>query len=77
MRLCEIAKEYRKAEAIIKVRLAELRKRCRETHDSEEKWRLTQQIKTLTGIYTQVREIAELCERYYDRGYWRNGKYRT
>ena len=77
MKLCEIAKEYRETEKFIRTRLADLRKRRRATDDNEEKWRLTQEINRLTGIYTQVREIAELCERYYDRGYWRNDKYRA
>lgn len=31
----------------------------------------------LTAMLTQVNELAELTEHYYERGYYRNEKYRV
>ena len=32
-------------------------------------------IRMLTAMWREARDLAVLCERYYDRGYRRNGKY--
>lgn len=77
MKLSEIAKGYRETEAVIREHLKILRATRRETKDPEERWRLKQRIQVWTQIYTQTREIAELCERYYDRGFWPDEKYRV
>ena len=32
-------------------------------------------IRMLTDMWREARDLAVLCERYYERGYCRNGKY--
>ena len=36
---------------------------------------LADRIRILRGILRETRELAVLCERYYERGYRRNAKY--
>ena len=38
-------------------------------------WRIKRRIAELTPLLTQMNELAELTERYYERGYYRNEKY--
>ena len=77
MKLSEIAKGYRETEAVIREHLKILRAEKRETKDPEKRQRLKYHIQRLEEIYTQLREVAELCERYYDRGYYVDRKYRV
>ena len=46
-----------------------------ETTDPEEMWHIKRRIAELTPMLTQVNELAELTEHYYERGYRRNEKY--
>ena len=46
-----------------------------QAEDPEEIWHLKRRIAELTPMLTQVNELAELTEHYYERGYYRNGKY--
>ena len=43
--------------------------------DPEEIWHLKRRIAELTPLLTQMNELADLTEHYYDRGYWRSEKY--
>lgn len=75
MTLLEISRSYRDAAAPLRRRLKELRIALRETDDPEEIWHIKRRIAELTPMLTQMNELAELTEHYYDRGYWRSEKY--
>lgn len=75
MTLKEIAEGYREAAVPLRKRLHELRQELKQTTDPEERWHLKRRIAELTPMLTQVNELAELCECYYERGYYRNEKY--
>ena len=46
-----------------------------EAEDPEQIWQLKRRIAELSPILTQMNELAELTAHYYDRGYYRSGKY--
>ena len=43
--------------------------------DPDKLWHLRRRINELTPMLTEMNELAELTEHYYDRGYYRNEKY--
>ena len=75
MTLAEMSQYYEDSAQLLRLRLRQLRQRCAETEDPEEAWHLKRRIAELTPMLTQMNELAELTERYYERGYWRNEKY--
>lgn len=75
MTMKEISLGYRLAAQPIRVRLSHLRKLLARTEDPEELWHIRREIAELTPILTQLNELAELTEHYYDRGYHRSEKY--
>lgn len=74
MTLREIGVEYRKEADRFRLRLRELR-RQRRTADPKERFYLDRRIAEMTAIQRELREISNLLEHYYERGYKRNGKY--
>lgn len=75
MTLRELSPAYREAARLLRLRICELRKAMKETEDPEEKWHLRRRILDLKPILTQMEELADLTEHYYDKGYWRDEKY--
>lgn len=75
MTLAEISRGYREAAEPLRRRLKELRQTLKQTDDPEEVWRIKRRIAELTPMLTQMNELAELTERYYERGYYRSEKY--
>lgn len=75
MTLREMSKDYRAAAEPLRRRLAELRRVLKTAQDPEEIWHLKRRIAVLTPMLTEMNELAELTERYYERGYYRNEKY--
>ena len=75
MTMQEISAEYRTSAALLSARLKQLRQKMKEAHDAETIWQLKRRIAELTPILTQMNELAELTEHYYDKGYWRDEKY--
>lgn len=75
MTLKEMSKCYREAAIPLRQRLKLLRQMLAATEDPEEVWRIKRRIAELTPLLTQMNELAELTERYYERGYYRNEKY--
>lgn len=75
MTLREMSREYKAAALPLRARLRQLRQALKQTDDPEEIWHLKRRIAELTPMLTQVNELAELTEHYYDRGYWRSEKY--
>lgn len=75
MTLKEMSKCYREAAVPLRQRLKLLRQMLAATEDPEEIWHLKRRIAELTPLLTQMNELAELTEHYYERGYYRNEKY--
>lgn len=75
MTLKEMSKGYREAAVPLRQRLKLLRQMLASTDDPEEIWHLKRRIAELTPLLTQMNELAELTEHYYERGYYRNEKY--
>lgn len=75
MTLREMSKEYRAAAVPLRKRLAQLRRMLAKATDPEEIWHLKHRIAVLTPMLTEMNELAELTEHYYERGYYRGEKY--
>ena len=75
MTLREMSKDYRAAAVPLRRRLAQLRRELNKATDPEEVWHLKRRIAVLTPMLTEMNELAELTERYYERGYYRGKKY--
>lgn len=75
MTLQQISEGYRSSAALLRVRLRELRRALPQATDPEEIWHIKRRIAELTPILTQMNELAELTEHYYERGFYRNEKY--
>ena len=65
MKLREMALVYRANNALLGLRLRELRKAARETRDREERLRLRRRMAALAPLYREGRATAALLERYY------------
>ena len=72
--LLEISREYREEADALRVRISQLRRELTRCPD-QEKFYLQQRIANLTSLQRETRELAQLLEHYYERGYCRNGKY--
>ena len=75
MTLYQMSFVYREDALRFRMRITVLRERAR-TADSEERLRLTRRILELEQLLRQSRELAELTQHYYERGYYRNESYR-
>lgn len=75
MTLRELSRDYRAAAEPLRQRLRILRQSLAQADDPEEIWHIKRRIAELTPMLTQMNELAELCERYYERGYYRGTKY--
>ena len=75
MTLQQISRDYENAAVLLRQRLRLLRQMLAATEDPEEIWHLKRRIAELTPMLTQMNELKELTERYYDRGYYRSEKY--
>lgn len=77
MTLAELSREYEASAALLRARLRLLRQTLARTEDPEERWHLKRRIAVLTPMLTEMNALAELTARYYERGYYRNEKYRV
>lgn len=75
MTLKEMSRSYEEAAVPLRNRLRQLRRALAQSGDPEEIWHIKQRIKELTPMLTQMNELAELTEHYYERGYYRGEKY--
>lgn len=75
MKLAEMSQEYRESARLLSDRLRLLRQMLAQADDPEEIWHIQRRIAELTPMLTEMNELAELTERYYERGYWRSEKY--
>lgn len=75
MSLTDLSENYEYAASLLRARLRQLRFALAEAEDPEEIFQLKRRIGELTPMLTEMIELAELTAHYYERGYWRNGKY--
>ena len=75
MTLLELSVSYRASAAALQERTALLQQRYQQTEDEGERLALTDRIRVLQAMWRETRDLAVLCEHYYDRGYRRNVKY--
>lgn len=75
MTLRELSRDYRAAAVPLRARLRQLRQALAVATDPEEIWHIKRRIAELTPMLTQMNELAELTEHYYERGYYRGTKY--
>ena len=75
MTLEELSETYREAAEPLRKRLKQLRMELVTQTNPQIAPCLKTRIAQMAPILTQLNELAELTEHYYDRGYWRNEKY--
>ena len=75
MTLLELSVEYRTNADALRERALLLEQRQREEWDEARQVMLADRIKMLRTMWREARDLAVLCERYYERGYRRNVKY--
>ena len=75
MKLHQLSQGYRDSAQLLRVRLRQLRRELAQTEDPEQIWHIKRRIAELTPMLTQMNELAELTERYYEKGYYRSKKY--
>lgn len=75
MTLLELSVEYRTNADALRERALLLEQRQRETWDEAQRVCLADRIKLLRTMWREARDLAVLCERYYDRGYHCNVRY--
>ena len=75
MTLQEMAVEYRAQARALRTRMGELEAAGAQTEDPDERERLRGRVCLLASMWRETRDLAVLLERYYERGYRRNGKY--
>ena len=76
MTLLELSAEYRASADALRERALTLEHRLREYEwDAAVRVQLEDRIRLLRAMWRETRDLAVLCERYYDRGYRRNVKY--
>ena len=76
MKLEEIAVDYRHSARLLEERIRQLKRELSGTQDRLERIRLEARIEMLTAMFRETRDVAVVCERYYERGYCRNAKYK-
>lgn len=76
MTLTELAPEYRRSAAALRVRIAALTLLLEQTDNDWERALLTDRIRMLTAMWRDTRDVAVCLEHYYDRGYCRNVRYK-
>ncbi len=75
MTLQELSKQYRTGAETLRQRVRLLEGRRAGLEDEHGRRLLEQRIRHLETMWREARDLAVLCERYYDRGYHCNVRY--
>ena len=75
MTLQELSVQYRAGAETLRQRVRLLEGRKTVETDEHSRRLLEERIRHLETMWREARDLAVLCERYYDRGYRRNVKY--
>ncbi|MBQ1263893.1 MAG: hypothetical protein IIV87_02100 [Oscillospiraceae bacterium] len=76
MTLRQISEEYRRSQEPIRERLRLLRREEKVEKDPQRLFWIRRRKQMLSTMLQELRDLAELTEHYYERGYYRNEKYR-
>lgn len=76
LKLKELAVSYRESACRLAQRIGQLKGELARTEDPLERCLLQSRIESLRTMYRETRDVAVVCERYYERGYCRNAKYK-
>ncbi|MFQ9480992.1 MAG: hypothetical protein ACLRX2_04130 [Oscillospiraceae bacterium] len=71
MRLAELSAGYREAAARLDIQISRLRRLRRGAADAQTRAVLANRLRKLCEARRQCRELALLCEHYYERGFYR------
>lgn len=71
----ELSVEYRQETEQLRARILELQLLWSQCQSAPARCALEQRIRMLSSMRKDTRDIALLCEHYYERGYHRNEKY--
>ena len=77
LKLEELAVCYRESARLLEERIRQLKEERNRTDDTLERSCLDGRIEMLTTMFRETRDVAVVCERYYERGYCRNAKYKV
>lgn len=75
MTLLEMSAEYARSESLLRARITQLRSQARAAQDRESAHRLQRRIAALDPLVREMRILAELTARYYDRSYHKHERY--
>lgn len=75
MTLLELSAGYLASEQLLRARIRELEARARAQEDREAGRTLEARAEALRPLLREMRELAALTARYYERGFFHNGKY--
>lgn len=75
MTLLELSAHYAGSAALIRERILLLQAEERAAEDPDAARQLRQRIETLRPLLQEMRELAVLTARYYDRSYRKNERY--
>ena len=75
MTLLEMSVEYRTQARVLRRRITDLELQWAGETDTTQRLVLEDRIRILETMWREARDLAVLCERYYERGYRRNVKY--
>lgn len=73
MTLAQLSVSYRHEEDVLRRRIHEIR--ALSVHSRQEELVKEDRLRILESMRRDVRDVAVLCEHYYDRGYRRNRRY--
>lgn len=76
MKLKELAVSYRESAQWLAGRIRQLKGELEQAEDPLVQRNLQGRIETLWAMYRETRDVAVVCERYYERGYCRDAKYK-
>lgn len=75
MLLAELSLSYRHSAELLRQRIKQLREEQKNQPDREARRQLERRMAELEPLLREMRELAVLTARYYDRGYHKNEKY--
>ena len=76
LKLKELAVSYRESAQWLAERIRQLKRELEQVEDPLVQNNLRGRIEILWAMYRETRDVAVVCERYYERGYCRNAKYK-
>ena len=75
MTLLELSAEYHRHAVVLERRVEQLQKQLPDCREKRERQALELRIHLLRSMLRDTRELANLTEHYYDRGYHRSERY--